>query len=61
VDFDETLRSLSEGLFCDDGISDGLAAVAAWAILHGEKIDNPADGVAPAPSETGALRFNSTF
>lgn len=36
-------------------VRDIVKQIYAWAILHGEKIDNPADGVAPAPSETGAL------
>jgi integrase len=29
-------------------VRDIVKQIYAWAILHGEKIDNPADGVAPA-------------
>lgn len=38
-------------------VRDIVKQIYAWAILHGEKIDNPADGVAPArrrrPARTG--------
>lgn len=40
-------------------VRDVVKQIYAWAILHGEKIDNPADGVGPASIATFRPRDRS--